>query len=72
MKYKIPQSEINEVNKNQVLGIIRYYSFKDGGIDLDKVNPQTLIQMHGLDISLAEAKVFVQQLISEGKIEQVI
>ena len=66
--YKIPQSEIDEANKATVLGIIRYYTLKEGGVDLDKVNPKTLIYRHGLKISLAEAKVFVQQLIFEGKV----
>jgi len=69
VKYKVPQSEIDEANKNSILGIIRYYTFKEGGVDLDKVNPETLIHRHGLSISLAEAKVLVQQLISEGKVE---
>ena len=69
VKYKIPQSKIDEVNKNKVLGIIRYYTFKEEGLDLDKINPTTLIRKHGLNISLTEARVFVQQLISEGKVE---
>ena len=67
--YKIPQSEIDEMNKKRVLGIIRYYTIKEGGIDLDKINPVTLIHKHGLNISLSKAKTFVQQLISEGKVE---
>jgi len=70
--YKIPQSEIDEMNKNSILGIIRYYTFKEGGVDLDKINPETLIHRYGLNISLAEAKIIVQQLISEGKVEKVI
>ena len=69
VKYRVPQIEIDEVNKNRVLGIIRYYTFKEEGLDLDKVNPKTLIHQHGLNISLAEAGLFVQQLISEGKVE---
>ena len=70
--YRIPQSEIDEANKNSILGIIRYYTFKEGGVDLDKINPETLIHRYGLNISLAEAKIIVQQLISEGKVEKVI
>ena len=69
--YRTPQSEIDEANKNSILGIIRYYTFKEGGVDLDKINPETLIHRYGLNISLAEARVFVQQLISEGKIVKV-
>ncbi len=71
VKFRIPQSEIDEMNKGRVLAIIRYYTIKEGSIDLDKVNPATLIHRHGLNISLAEARTFVQQLISEGKVEQV-
>ena len=71
VKYRTPQSEIDKANKNKVLSIIRYYTFKEGGLDLEKVNPKTLIHKHGLDISLAKAKVFVQELISESKIEKV-
>jgi len=69
VKYKIPQSEIDEMNKSKVLGIIRYYTIKEGSIDLDKVNPKTLIYRHGLNISLSKANTFVQELISEGKVE---
>ena len=72
MIYKVPQIEIDTANKNRVLGIIRYYSFMDGGLDLSKIDPKILIQVHGLKISLAEAGVFVQELISEGKVEEVI
>jgi len=71
VKYRIPQSEIDEANKNSILGIIRYYTFKEGGVDLDKISPETLIHKHGLNISLDEAKVLVQQLISEGKVVKV-
>ena len=71
VKYRIPQSEIDEMNKARVLSVIRYYTFNYGGIDLEKVNPTTLLHRFGIEISLADAKSFVQQLISEGKIEKV-
>ena len=69
--YKIPQSEIDEANKSRVLDVIRYYSFKEGSVDLDKINPTTLLHRFGIKISLADAKIFVQELISEGKVEVV-
>ena len=67
--YRIPQSEIDEMNKNRVLGVIRYYTIREGGVDLSKVNPATLIHRHGLNISPVKAKILIQELISEGKVE---
>lgn len=71
VKYRTPQNEIDEMNKNRVLGVIRYYTFKEGGVDLNKVNPTTLLHRFGIEISLNDAKNFVQELISEGKVEKV-
>ena len=70
VKYRIPQGEIDEDTKNRVLGVIRYYTFKEGGLDLDKVNPETLAYKHA--INLSDAKKVLQALISEGKVEKVI
>ena len=67
MKYKVPDDFFDELNKNRVLSIITYYTLKEGGVDLDKVNPTTLACRHG--ISLADAKKALQSLISEGKVE---
>lgn len=69
VKYKVPDSAFDEINKNRVLSVITYYTLKEGGIDLDKVNPTTLAQRYG--ISLADAKKAVQALILEGKVEKV-
>ena len=69
VKYRVSQSEIDELNKERVLSIIRYYTFKEGGIDLEKVNPTTLVHRYG--ISLEDAKKAVKTLISEGKVVKV-
>jgi len=69
VKYRVPQSEIDEMNKTRVLGVIRYYTFEKGGVDLEKLNPATIAHKHG--INLADAKKALQTLISEGKVEEV-
>ena len=67
--YKVPDSEIKEMNKIRVLSIVRYYTFKEGGADLDKINPTTLAVRYG--INLDDAKIAMQSLISEGKVVKV-
>ena len=69
VKYRVPQSEIDERNKTMVLDTIRYYTFNQGGLDLDKLDPEILARRIG--INLADAKKAVQVLISEGKVEVV-
>jgi len=68
-KYKIKQSLIDEINKEIVYSIIMYYTIRKGYIDLDKINPTTLVRRHG--IKLDDAKRALQALISEGKVEVV-
>ena len=67
--YRIPQSEIDERNKELVLSTIRYYTIQLGGVDLGKLDSKTLARRIG--ISLNDAKIAVQALISEGKVEKV-
>lgn len=68
--YRIPQAEIDAANKELVLSVIRFYTYKYGGADLDKINPTTLVSRFG--IKLADAKIALQSLISEGKVVKVV
>ena len=71
MKLRIPQSEVDERNKEIVLSFIRYMTFRNrDGVDLDKVNPTILAR--GIGMSLEDAKKALQELISENKVEKVI
>lgn len=70
VKYRVPQSEIDEDNKNKVLGMIKHYTIKEGGVDLDKLSPATFLSS-SYGITLEGAKEVLQALISEGKVEKV-
>ena len=67
--YRIAQSVLDEQMKARVLSVIAYYTRISGGIDVDKVNTETLRIKFG--ITIAEAKAIVGELITEGKVEVV-
>ena len=70
VKYKVPQTELDEDNKNKILGMIKYYTIKEGGIDFDKINPVTFLSS-SYGITLEDVEAAVQALITDGKIEVV-
>jgi len=69
VKYKVPQSELDEDNKNKILGMIKYYTIKEGGIDFDKINPVTFLSS-SYGISLEDVEAAISTLITETKIEE--
>lgn len=70
VKYRVPQTELDEDNKNKILSMIKYYTIKEGGIDFDKINLATFLSS-SYGITLADAQEAVLTLITESKIEVV-
>ena len=68
--YKVPQADLDEVIKERIVGVVRFYTIKEGGVDVDKVNPVTLTSRFA--ISLADAKRLMPGLLAEGRIEKVV
>jgi len=68
VKYRVPQSELDEDIKNRVLGMIKYYTIKEGGIDFDKINLATFLST-SYGMTLADAQEAVSTLITESAIE---
>ena len=69
VKYKVPQTELDEDNKNKILSMIKYYTIKDGGVDFDKINPVTFLSS-SYGISLEDVEAAVSTLMTETKIEE--
>jgi len=67
--YRVPQSDLDETIKNRIVSLVRYYTIKEGGVDTEKVNVQTLISKFSLE--KADILRLLPGLIAEGKIEEV-
>lgn len=65
--YKTAKSELDGIKKARVMAAISYYTNMEGGIDFDKVNPESLKTKFG--ITVEDAKTFVSVLMTEGKVE---
>ena len=69
VKYRVPQSEIDNIIKNRVLALVRHYTMHEGFLDIDKINPDTILARFG--VTVKDAKRVITSLISEGKIEKI-
>ena len=69
--YRVPQSDLDEVIKERIVSVVRFYTIKYGGVDVDKINPTTLLSR--FSIRLADAKRLLPELLAEEppRIEEV-
>jgi hypothetical protein len=67
--YKVSQSELDEAIRERIVSVVRFYTIRDGGVDVEKVNPATLLSRFG--ISMEDARRLVPKLVADGRIEKV-